>query len=58
MKTFNLDQAVTITATGQKGTIVGVCTYSKDTFPDSYWVTFVNGNGNLEKTWFDQSDLT
>lgn len=58
MKTFNLDQAVTITATGQKGVIVGVCNYSAGTFPVSYWVTFVNGNGNLEKTWFDQSDLT
>lgn len=47
---FPLSQKVSIAATGQKGTVIGISHYVHDT--SRYLVNYVNGHGNLVDEWF------
>ena len=54
---FNIGSFVIVSLTGQKGIVIGRAEYD-NVFPNSYWVQYVSGEGNLAKSWFDEQDLT
>lgn len=53
---FNIGSSVVISLTGQKGIIIGRAEYN-NVYPNSYWVQYESGEGNLAKSWIDEQDL-
>lgn len=53
---FAIGEGVTIYVTDQKGVIIGRAEYN-GVYPNSYWVQYMSGDGNLAKSWFDEQDL-
>ena len=54
---FAIGDNVVIKLSDASGTIAGRAEYN-GVYPNSYWVTFVNGQGDVQKSWFDEQDLT
>ena len=54
---FDLNGTVVITKPNKRGTIKGRAEYANGS-PDSYWVQFVDGQGDLNSGWFDEQDLS
>ena len=54
---FAIGDAVVVKVTGQKGLVVGRAEYD-NVYPNSYWLQYQSGEGNLAKTWFDEQDIT
>lgn len=60
MKTmkFELDQAVAIKISGERGHVRGRAEYSETVSnTPSYWVKYLSGDGRATHGWFDEADL-
>lgn len=53
---FNIGDEVRVILTGQVGQVIGRAEYN-NVYPNSYWVQYESGEGNLAKSWFDEQDL-
>lgn len=53
---FKMGATIVIYLNGTKGEIVGRAQY--ESAQDDYLVKYLNGNGDLCKTWFTESDIS
>lgn len=54
---FNIGQDVVITQPNKVGFVKGRAEYVTGS-PNSYWVQFVDGHGDLVAVWYDEQDLS
>ena len=54
---FNLGQDIVITQPNKVGFVKGRAEYVNGS-PNSYWVQFVDGQGDLNSVWYDEQDLS
>lgn len=54
---FDLGQDIVITQPNKVGFVKGRAEYVTGS-PNSYWVQFVDGQGDLNSGWFDERDLS
>jgi hypothetical protein len=54
---FELGQEVNITLADVSGTVYGRAEYWKNKHVNSYWIRFLNGDGDAVYSWYDEDDL-
>ena len=53
---FDLGDEVYITLSNTKAKVIGRADYLNGT-PNTYWLYYVDSNGDANKSWFDEQDV-